>query len=122
MIKTDKFVAGADEWDARKLGRDEASVKRARKSHEVALDDALGLQMISVRLQKQLIQDLKFIATAHGIGYQPLIRDILSRFVTHEKKQIMREVVERHALEQRQKEQEAQAAKAATTDRKRRVA
>jgi predicted DNA binding CopG/RHH family protein len=109
MTNAEKADATASDWDARKLGHDEQFVKRARKSHEDALDNALGLQMISVRLQKQLISDLKFIATAHGIGYQPLIRDILSRFVAHEKKQIMREAVERRALELQQKEQEAQA-------------
>jgi hypothetical protein len=71
--------------------------------------------MISVRLQKQLISDLKFIATAHGIGYQPLIRDVLSRFVTHEKKQIIREAVERTRLEAEKAEQEARIAQARTT-------
>jgi hypothetical protein len=121
MTNAENAEAGAPEWDARKLGHDEEFVKRAPKSHEDALDNALGLQMISVRLQKQLISDLKFIATAHGIGYQPLIRDILSRFVTHEKKQIIREAVERRALELKQKEQEAQAKEEAARN-KRKVA
>lgn len=99
MRKTDKALAGTDDWDGGPLGRDEAFVKPARASHEAALDKALGLQMISVRLQRQLIDDLKFIATAHGIGYQPLIRDLLSRFVVGEKKKIIREAMERREIE-----------------------
>jgi predicted DNA binding CopG/RHH family protein len=108
MVKADNFVANADDWDSRKLGQDEASVKRARKSHEESLAEALGLQMISIRFQKQLIEDLKFIATAHNIGYQPLIRDVLSRFVMGEKKAIMREAIERKRLELEQHQQEAE--------------
>ena len=111
MIKAENVTASTNDWDARKLGHDEQHVKRARKSHEEALDEGLGLQMISVRLQKQLIDDLKFIATAHGIGYQPLIRDTLTRFVTHEKKRIIREDLERRELELRQRDQNLRASK-----------
>ncbi len=42
-------------------------------------------------LQKSLIEDLKHIATLNGIGYQPLIRQILTRFADAEKKRILRE-------------------------------
>lgn len=88
-----------DAWDARTLGHDEKFAKRAGRSSEAALDKALGLQLISIRLQRELLKDLKFIATAHNIGYQPLIRDILSRFVVHEKKAIRREAMERLKLQ-----------------------
>ncbi len=44
------------------------------------IDDALGLQMVSIRLQKKLIKKLKIIADHHGVGYQHLIRDLLNRF------------------------------------------
>lgn len=46
-----------------------------------AVDDALGLQLISVRLQKELLEQLKDLAEEEGIGYQPLIRQILTRHV-----------------------------------------
>lgn len=48
------------------------------------MDDALGLQMISIRLQKELIEQLKFIAEHHGIGYQPMMRGILLRWARTE--------------------------------------
>jgi hypothetical protein len=101
MSHSDKSTANADPWESGKLGRDERFVKRADLSDEDALDESLALQMISIRLQKQLIEDLKFIATAHGIGYQPLMRDVLSRFVIHEKKAIMRNTLDRLELERK---------------------
>lgn len=44
------------------------------------VDDALDLQMISIRLQKQLIEELKLIAEYYGVGYQPLMRDVLEKW------------------------------------------
>lgn len=68
-------------WDDRSLGADEAHVSVADEAHETALDDALGLQSISIRLPRQLISQYKLIGHFHGIGYQPLMRDVLLRFV-----------------------------------------
>ncbi len=61
-----------------------ASAKHAvRVSDEQtkALDNALGLQLLSFRIQKSLIQKLKNIAQREGIGYQPLMRQVLTRYV-----------------------------------------
>ncbi|MHB0985959.1 MAG: hypothetical protein ACYC05_10270 [Sulfuricella sp.] len=96
-------IEGTDTaWDDGVLGQDEKYVKKASNEEEIKLEDALGLQMISIRLQKQLIEDLKFIATAHGVGYQPLMRDILNRFVVSEKKQIINHVISMKAQEEKQ--------------------
>ena len=38
-------------WESGKLGRDEAHVRVADAAEEAALDEALGMQLISVRLQ-----------------------------------------------------------------------
>ncbi|AWV07217.1 hypothetical protein C9I47_1516 [Lysobacter maris] len=46
----------------------------------------MGLQMISIRLPKVLIEDLKRFAEREGLGYQPLIRRVLMRWVGHEYK------------------------------------
>lgn len=77
------------------VGEDDANVAALSLEEGDRIRDSLDLQMISIRLQRTLIKDLKFIATAHGIGYQPLIRDILSRFVVHEKKLIISEALAR---------------------------
>ena len=71
-------------WESGQLGRSEEHVVVAAHAVEAALDDALGLQPISVRLQQSLIKDLKLIARYHGIGYQPLMRDALNRFARFE--------------------------------------
>jgi hypothetical protein len=71
-------------WESGELGRSEEHVIVAAPEVEAALDEALGLQPISVRLQQSLIKDLKLIARYHGIGYQPLLRDALNRFARFE--------------------------------------
>ncbi|TON85013.1 hypothetical protein CGH50_24470 [Vibrio parahaemolyticus] len=88
-------------WESGKLGRNEEFVRKSNNDGE-KLDDKLGLQMISIRLQKSLIEDLKDIAELNGIGYQPLMKQILKRFVDAEKKKILREM----AIEQRNMEVE----------------
>ena len=102
MNKSDIYTADSDVWESGELGQDEKHVKKADVKFENELDGALDLQMISIRLQRKLIEDLKLISLAHGIGYQPLIRDVLSRFVSHEVKQIMRDAIERRKLEAKQ--------------------
>lgn len=79
----------AKAWDSRALGADEAHVAVADPGLETALDDALGLQSISIRLPKQLIDQYKLIAHFHGVGYQPLMRDVMARFVPNALKEIL---------------------------------
>lgn len=76
-------------WESRALGADESHVGVADQDHETALDAALGLQSISIRLPKQLIDQYKLIAHFHGVGYQPLMRDVMSRFVPNALKEIL---------------------------------
>ena len=71
-------------WNSGALGRSDEHVVVAPADVEAALDDALCLQPISVRLQQSLINDLKLIARYHGIGYQPLMRNALNRFARFE--------------------------------------
>lgn len=86
---TDKKIIGTTEaWEDGTLGRDEAFAARAPAESVQQVDDVLGLQMISIRLSKELIQDFKMIAQVHGIGYQPLMRDALTRFAAAELKKM----------------------------------
>lgn len=92
MSDKPKKVQDTDEaWDDGSLGRDEQYAVVAEPIDEKALNDATGLQMISIRLQKSLIEDFKNIAEINGIGYQPLIRQVLKRFADSEKRRILRE-------------------------------
>jgi len=74
-----------------------------------AVNEALDLQLVSIRLQKGLISDLKEIAEYHKIGYQPLVRDLLNRFVTSEKRRIVEEILDakRKELEKMQSAESA---------------
>ena len=84
-----KIKDTTEAWDDRTLGADEAHVAVADQDHESALDEALGLQSISIRLPKQLINQYKLIAHFHQVGYQPLMRDVMARFVPNALKEIL---------------------------------
>ncbi|MDX1587505.1 MAG: hypothetical protein R3296_01100 [Oleiphilaceae bacterium] len=81
----------AEAWEDGSLGRDEEFVRVSKNVDEAVVNEAAGLQPISIRLQKSLIEDFKMIAEINGIGYQPLIRQVLKRFADAEKKRILRE-------------------------------
>ena len=79
-----------ERWDTGELGRDEQFARSVKTTPEqqTALDESLGLQMISIRLSKALIEDFKFIADANGLKYQTLMRQTLARFAEAEKRQM----------------------------------
>lgn len=99
----------ADDWGPTgKLGNDPEHVVHKEESKNV--DEVLGLHPISIRLPKDLVRDLKAIAQLNGMGYQPLIRTVLQRFVDFEKRAILRDQAVRR---QQELEREREAAKAA---------
>lgn len=93
MSRRDRIQDSDDAWDKGQLGRATEYARPATAETSRAVDATLGLQLISMRLQKSLIEDLKVIASLNGIGYQPLMRQVLKRFVDGEKKRIARERV-----------------------------
>ncbi len=95
--------SGVRAWETGELGRDADSVAVADPESSRTIDDLMALQMISIRLEKSLLNDLKEIAHYHGIGYQPMIRDLLHRFVRHELKTILSQ-----RLEQIERDEQAQ--------------
>ncbi|MGQ6231495.1 hypothetical protein ACUNFK_27215 [Serratia sp. IR-2025] len=90
MKTNSEFARDAQKWDDRELGASDDHVEVASMAEMTAFNDALSLQAISIRLQKNLVSDLKSIAESYGIGYQPMVRDLLQRFVIAEKKQNLR--------------------------------
>jgi predicted DNA binding CopG/RHH family protein len=119
MDKAEKYTADANKWElGAELGNDEKFAERADEKFTQALDEALDLQMISIRLPKRMIETLKMIAMAHSIGYQPLVRDVLSRFVEHEVKEIVRTTIQRKKQEE-QNRLEAQKVESSYQPRKR---
>lgn len=81
------------EWESGALGQ---SFEHAVVSEidPVGIDSALNLQSISIRMPLGLLEDLKAIARVRGIGYQPLIKQQLQRFVISETRLIAREYAE----------------------------
>lgn len=88
----------------------EAHVSLVPPEEEAEIEKALELQMISIRLQKSLITNLKLIADFHKIGYQPLIRDLLNRFVRSELAIVLKDMIEQRkaVLEKMQEETKQQ--------------
>lgn len=108
MSKQTKIEGTTEAWESRELGMEDEFAKLATNVDHDAVDDALELQMISIRLQKSLIEDFKIIAQLNGIGYQPLIRQILKRFADCEKKKILREHFSRMQKEAKEAKEEVQ--------------
>lgn len=75
-----------DPWETGDFGRSlEHAVLVEDEETEKKIDAALHLQMISIRLEKSLIDGFKFIASHNkNIGYQTLMRQALHRFAAGE--------------------------------------
>lgn len=85
----------ANLWENRELGEDPNFAKSSSvpaSFHEI-LNKSSNMQMISIRLPKDLITDLKEISSAQKLGYQALMREVLKRFVAAEKKAMYRELM-----------------------------
>ncbi|GAB2531181.1 hypothetical protein [Simplicispira piscis] len=89
-------------WESGELGENMESAKVVSSETERAIQDALGMQLISIRLPKSVIEDFKVIAQIEGIGYQPLMREALIRYAECESKRIMREYASKVASDKAQ--------------------
>ncbi|MBS0359226.1 MAG: hypothetical protein JSS53_08160 [Proteobacteria bacterium] len=87
MKNTGKNIPN-DAWENRELGASGEFARKVSSKREKAVDDSLGLQSISIRLQKNLIPALKALAREKGIGYQPYIRQLLTHHVRGKKKHL----------------------------------
>lgn len=84
-------LKNADQWDERELGASMEHAEAVSETFSAEVDEQLSLQAISIRLPKSLIKDLKDIAARYDIGYQPMVRDLLSRFAMAEQKKYLTE-------------------------------
>ncbi|MHA6916172.1 hypothetical protein ACQUJO_24040 [Ralstonia pseudosolanacearum] len=99
MTKAHKITGTEEAWDTGALGNDEQHAKAVSAETREAVDKTLGLQAVSIRLPKALIDDFKLIAKIHDMGYQPLMREALLRFAEGEKKLLLIQYAERLAQE-----------------------
>ena len=107
MSKTKTKIEGSVEaWENRQLGADERFVA-VSDIDEALVDKAAGMKLISIRLPETLIDDFKALAKVHGLGYQPLMRQILERFAESEKRRLLNKAAIQAAKEAQQAEEEA---------------
>ncbi|SEL13276.1 hypothetical protein SAMN05216359_105316 [Roseateles sp. YR242] len=97
---TNEAIRGTTEaWESGQLGASKAHAKRAPAELEAQIDEALGLQAISIRIPRSTIKAYKDIAEIYGVGYQPLMRDAICRWVEGEMKQLLAGAAETHRQE-----------------------
>jgi len=76
-----KFDKDNELWETKKLGASAEHAVPASAEEQQAIDDATGLQLLSFRIQKSVIEQLRQLAKLEGIGYQPLMRRIIGAYV-----------------------------------------
>lgn len=93
-MSTKKIPGTEEAWDSGQLGEDVKYAKAVDGNLTCQIDESLERQMISIRLEKGLIESFKMLGAFHGIGYQPLMRDALKRFADSEMKAIVAGMVD----------------------------
>ncbi len=114
MSKAKKILGTDEAWENGELGNDLEHAKVASAAQHQAVEDALAMQMISIRLPKSVIEDFKNLAALEGIGYQPMMREALIRFAECESKRVVREL----AASKKRKEAESRLDEEAEPPRK----
>lgn len=113
------ILTSVEAWEEGVLGTNENFVKVADAALTEAIDAAAGTQMISVRMQQSMIDDLKAIAGRNGgMGYQTLMKQILQSFIECEKRQLWNEFVREKVKQQVQGVSETAQPKASPSKRK----
>jgi len=77
----ERFDEDSELWDSKKLGASEEHARPASEEQQHALDEATGLQLLSIRMPKVLIEQVKQLAKIEGIGYQPYMRKVITQHV-----------------------------------------
>lgn len=67
--------------------------RAASAAESEAVDRALGLQLISIRLPAAMIEDYKMIAKLRGSLYQPLIRHALALWIDEAKTDVLKGLI-----------------------------
>ena len=92
-----KHIPASDEaWESNELGNDLKFAKIFEGDIQPQVDEAIAMQPISIRLPKSLVETFKLLAQEHGLGYQPLMRRVLTRFAESEMKRVLNEYVAEH--------------------------
>ena len=88
-MSTSHQATGRQPWEGLDNDLTEELVSAVPQEEVRAIDESLGMQLISIRLPRDLVNVLKEIAQFHGIGYQPMVRDLLHRFAVSEIRELL---------------------------------
>lgn len=81
------FEDDSELWENGTYGdSEEHAVPANNPALSLAIDDALNLELISIRLDKKLLADLKKLSESEGVIYQALIRKVLAQHVNEKRK------------------------------------
>lgn len=112
MANAQKIPGTVEAWESGALGENLESARVVSQERAAEIDEALGLQSISIRLPKSLINNFKLISKIHGMGYQPLMREALARFAQGEMNMLLNEYASRLKTDAKEAEAEVEAEKA----------
>jgi hypothetical protein len=79
--KAEQFDSENELWETRQLGASPEHAIRSSVEEDISLVEAMGLQLLTFRIQKPVVDQLRLLAKLEGIGYQPLMRKVLIRYV-----------------------------------------
>jgi hypothetical protein len=94
-IKKRKVSRFTDAWEIGDLDSNLRHARTVDKKIGAQIDEALGLQIISIRLEQDLIKSYKLLGAKYDMSYQPLMREALKRFVEGEFKLIASEALKK---------------------------
>ena len=87
--------SSSEAWDDDVLQTEPDAITVVDKAKSEEIDASAGTQLVSIRMQKSMIDAFKTIAAANkNIGYQTLMKQILHRFIEQEMKRVWSEHLE----------------------------
>lgn len=95
----EKFDQDNELWDSKQLGASAEYAEPATEEDDKGLDAATGLQLLSFRIHKPIIEQLKQLAKLEGLGYQPLMRKVLTEYVRENEHRLEQLFTPRQATE-----------------------
>jgi predicted DNA binding CopG/RHH family protein len=80
--KLEDLTADHERWDEHVATAENTRFLSDEEQREInrEIDEGLGLQMISLRLNRSLIEQFKQLAKLERLGYQPLMRQVLAEY------------------------------------------
>jgi len=108
--KATRFDADNKLWETRQLGASPEHAVRVSEEEDRALDDGMNLQLLTFRIQKPIVDQLRQLAKLEGIGYQPLMRQVLTKYVRDNEHRLAQHLTP-HEASQRAEQLFAQAVK-----------